>query len=431
MDNKKQNKDIEQYKDIHTKVINYFKNKMDNACNERKECTSEYVKKMIYDLEVHKIELEMQNEELIRAQAELFNLKNRYFDLYDMAPVGYLTISEKEQILDANFTATTLLGMERGELIGRKISDFIAKEDQDIYYIYRKKLFNISEPASCDLQMVNSNNKKLWIQMSATCNNNFNDKPIIRLTLNNISEHKRMENELKSKDEMIIVQSRQAAVGEMMSMIAHQWRQPLNIIGLAITNVETKQMLDMLDDTALEDNIKIMTKNISYMSETIDTFRNFFKPDTVKELKTMNDVLRSISSIVGSSLENNNIKLNIINNSQTALLIHKSSLVQVLLNLINNAKDAFLDVHVNKAAIDVTIEETLETVIIKICDNAGGIPEDIIYDITKPYFTTKDLNGTGLGLYICQTIIEKHFAGTFDWYNITNGACFVITLNKE
>jgi PAS domain S-box-containing protein len=324
-----------------------------------------------------------------------------------------------------------LLGLERGELIGRKISDFIAKEDQDIYYIYRKKLFNLSEPASCDLQVVNSKNKKLWIQMSATCNNNFNDKPIIRLTMNDISEHKRMQNELKSKDDMIIVQSRQAAVGEMISMIAHQWRQPLNIIGLAVTNVETKQMLDMLDDFALEDNIKIITKNVSYMSETIDTFRNFFKPDTVKELKTMNDVLKSISSIVGSSLENNNIKLNIINNSQTALLIHKSSLVQVLLNLINNAKDAFSGGHADKAVINVTIEETTETVIIKICDNAGGIPEDIIYDITKPYFTTKDLNGTGLGLYICQTIIEKHFAGIFGWYNENYGACFVITLNKE
>ena len=132
--------------------------------------------------------------------------------------------------------------------------------------------------------------------------------------------------------------------------------------------------------------------------------------------------------MIGQSLKNENISLKIENNSRMPLLIYKSSLVQVILNVLNNAKDEFLMQKVTPALITVTVNETTEAVTITICDNAGGIPESIIEKLGQPYFTTKKLTGTGLGLHISRTIVEKYLLGTFSWHNEKDGACFVITL---
>lgn len=127
----------------------------------------------------------------------------------------------------------------------------------------------------------------------------------------------------------------------------------------------------------------------------------------------------------------NNITFAVHNNSKTSLLMHKNSLVQVLLNIIGNAKDELIFKKVESAVIDITVNETEDKIAITVCDNAGGIPNEIMEKINQPYFTTKKIYGTGLGLYISQTIIEKHFFGTLTWYNKHSGACFVITLNKK
>ena len=117
---------------------------------------------MLHELRVHQIELEMQNEELRRAQAELGAARARYFDLYDLAPVGYVTVSEKGLILEANLTAATLLGVARGSLIKRPMSKFILKEDHDIYYLHRKKLFETREPQECELRMGKEDGTVFW-----------------------------------------------------------------------------------------------------------------------------------------------------------------------------------------------------------------------------------------------------------------------------
>ena len=118
-----------------------------------KSLSPEEIRQMLHELQVHQIELEMQNEELRRSQAELDAARARYFDLYDLAPVGYCTISEKGLILEANLTAAMLLGVTRDALVKQPISRFILKEDQDIYYLHRKKLFETGEPQACELRM--------------------------------------------------------------------------------------------------------------------------------------------------------------------------------------------------------------------------------------------------------------------------------------
>jgi len=386
--------------------------------------------KILHELKIHQVELEMQNEELHRTQLELQKANNRYFELYNNAPICYFTINDKGLITEANFTAFTMLGRTSSEVLMRPISDFILYEDQDIFYLYRKKFFSLDNVASCELRLVKKNRAIVWAHIDAISMLSSDKKMTICLSMSDITEQKKVEEELKEKDKMILAQSRYAAMGEMISMIAHQWRQPLNIIGISVANVQIKQAMNMLDKTIIDDSIMIITENIAFMSDTIDDFRNFFKPDLPRELTTIQNVMDTTLKIIGKDLEYNNISINIDNNSQTSLLIYKNSLVQVLLNLFGNAKDEFVTKKVISAAITVNIDENKDAISIAICDNAGGIPESIIDKINQPYFTTKKLNGTGLGLYISQTIIEKHFFGTITWHNKLHGACFVITLNK-
>jgi PAS domain S-box-containing protein len=134
---------------------------------ELREMLPEDIQHLIHELRVHQIELEMQNEELRRIQRELELSRDRYSDLYDFAPVGYFTLSETGVIQQANLTAATMLGMERGRLIKRPLPRFIASEDQDIYYLHRKQLFETLEPQVCELRMVREDGSQFWARIEA------------------------------------------------------------------------------------------------------------------------------------------------------------------------------------------------------------------------------------------------------------------------
>ena len=385
---------------------------------------------LLGELQVHQIELEMQNEELKRTQEELFYAKERYFELYDMAPVGYLTLNDECVILEANLTATTMLGTTRQDLIRQPITNFVLSEDQDVCYLYHKRVVK-NTPELCELRMRTQEGRIFWAELNTLATQDSEGRPIFRMIMNDVTARKKMEEELRLKDKMMLVQSRQAAMGEMISMIAHQWRQPLNIVGLAIANIEMKQMLKLLDETALQENLGIINKNIAFMSETIDDFRNFFRPDTPKELTSVEQVLKSTIEIIGKNLENNTIEIKLNSSSKSVLFISKSSLIQVFLNILSNARDALVAKAGAKALITIEISENAEGVVTSICDNAGGIPEALMEKIGQPYFTTKELNGTGLGIYMSKIVVEKHLNGTLTWHNDARGACFVITLMHD
>lgn len=238
--------------------------------------------------------------------------------------------------------------------------------------------------------------------------------------------------ELKQKEEMMINQSRQAAMGDMIAMIAHQWRQPITVIAMEANNIK----IDIeLEEEITTEKLQKMAESISeqtqQLSQTIDDFRNFFKPNQEKVQTTVGSVLESTLKIVGKSMENNNIAVMIENRSETEILTYPNQLLQVLLNLLGNAKDILLYKEVSDAKITITIDETKDSIVTKICDNGGGIPENAIKRLGEPYFTTKEKSGTGLGLYMSIKIVEKHLNGSLTWENKDKGACFIVTLTKE
>ena len=158
----------------------------------------EQIRQTLHELRVHQIELEMQNEELRRAQVELDAARARYFDLYDLAPVSYLTLSEPGLILEANLTAATLLGVPRGALVGQPFTRFIAKEDEDIYYFRRKELFATGEPQACDLRTITKDGTILWAHLAATAAQDDQGAPVCRIVLTDLTLRKQAELELET-----------------------------------------------------------------------------------------------------------------------------------------------------------------------------------------------------------------------------------------
>ena len=175
---------------------------------------------LLHELRVHQIELEMQNEELRRAQEELEASRSRYFDLYDLSPAGYFTVDEKGLILEANLTAATILDVPRGELAKRSFSRFILKEDEDIYYLHRKQLFEADKPHVFELRMLKKDGTIFWAHLVATIAQAppTSSGQLCRVVMSDISEHKRDEEALKEKMEDL-ERFHKLVVGRELAMI--------------------------------------------------------------------------------------------------------------------------------------------------------------------------------------------------------------------
>ena len=238
--------------------------------------------------------------------------------------------------------------------------------------------------------------------------------------------------ELKLKDEMLIAQSRSAAMGEMIGMIAHQWRQPLTVISMGANNMLLDITLEELNLKEVEEYSRDILTQTTNLSKTIDDFRNFFKPDKSILKVKVKDILDETYEIVKDSLKNHNIKFNKSYKSETKIDAYPRELMQVFVNIINNSKDAIILKECKNAQIDVCIFENDTYVITEICDNGKGIDAKILPNIFDPYFTTKDdKTGTGLGLYMSKMIINDHLNGKIDVFNKNDGVCFSIKLRKD
>jgi signal transduction histidine kinase len=239
--------------------------------------------------------------------------------------------------------------------------------------------------------------------------------------------------EIQLQEQMLIHQSRQAAMGEMLESIAHQWRQPLNIIGLSSANLETEYDLGIMTSKNFKDKMQIISDNINYMSNTIDDFRNFLNPD--RELSYFNpeNTIKDVIHILGAQLDNNKIKLTLQIENAINLYGIENEFKQVIFVLINNAKDAIKSrEEIEVGEINIKIFSENEKNIIHFCDNGGGIKESIINSIFDPYFSTKfSSSGTGIGLYIAKNIVESRMHGHLSVQNIKNGCCFRVEQNIE
>jgi len=234
-------------------------------------------------------------------------------------------------------------------------------------------------------------------------------------------------NDLRHKDKLLQQQSKLAAMGEMIGAIAHQWRQPLNALAIRIQNLEEDYEDNLIDKKFLNGFIKENMSIIKFMSKTIEDFRNFFAPSKEKSEFDIKTSITKVFDIQKAQLEDHDIAFEIKGES-FIINGYESEFKQVILNIINNAKDAIINDKIKDGKIIIELNKQNKS--IKITDNANGIPKEIRDRVFEPYFTTKEEGkGTGIGLYMSKIIIEKNLGGTLELVDSDEGAVFEIGCN--
>jgi signal transduction histidine kinase len=234
----------------------------------------------------------------------------------------------------------------------------------------------------------------------------------------------------KEKDKVIMQQSKLAIMGEMISMLAHQWRQPITAISTSAQGIQFKKDLGVLTDKYLKEQLLSIANITKSLSDMITSFTTFFQSDEDKQNISISSVIDNSLGIIKASLKLNNIETKISIEEDVNMYIYVSELKQVLVNIIKNAKDAIIERNIENGWIHIEFKVDKHHYIINIEDNAGGIEKEYINQVFDPYFSTKSKNGTGLGLYMSKMIIDEHFNGLLVVKNSENGAKFSIKIKK-
>jgi signal transduction histidine kinase len=255
-------------------------------------------------------------------------------------------------------------------------------------------------------------------------------------------KNKVLEIEIKKNEEkqkIMEAQSRFAAMGEMISMIAHQWRQPLASIGTASFNLKYKLLSEEYDLETKKgreeqsnffkkklDEIELYVQNLT---TTIDDFRNFFKTDKNFVNINIENPIKNTLKIMQEDLKSNNIDVTLNFKSQNKINIYENEIIHVIINILKNAQDKFLEKKIQNARIEIETLDLENGVKIDVYDNGGGIKKENLDIIFEPYFSTKkEKNGTGIGLYMSKIIVEKNHKGKIYATNIKEGICFSIII---
>ncbi len=326
--------------------------------------------------------------------------------------------------VDLNKSAINIFGYgSKKEAVGLKLFDHIADESKE--FTIKQHTQNTTEAYEVVLLKKDKTRFYALVRGQMLKNKGLRLSSIIDIS------------DLKEKEKLLFEQSKLASMGEMIGNIAHQWRQPLSVISTASTGMLVQKEYNILTDKLFVETCNTINNNAQYLSKTIDDFKNFIKGDRTKGIFDLNKDIDSFLHLVEGSIKNHNI--NIILDLEDGIKIdgYKNELTQCLMNIFNNAKDALNENTEENKIIFITTLQKDDKVIIKIKDNAGGIPEDIINKIFEPYFTTKHQSqGTGLGLHMTYNLIVDGMGGTIEANNAKyeyddneySGAEFIIFL---
>jgi PAS domain S-box-containing protein len=424
---------------------------------------------LLHELQVHQIELEMQNEELRSTQAQLEASRTRYFELYDMAPVGYLTLNEKGLILEANLTAARLIGAPRSALVGKPLTRFIHRGDQDVYYLHRKMLFDDGGMQACELRLKKNDGAFFWAQMEATISRGVKDETVCHVVIDDITGRKRVEEsllkaydtlerrvkertaELENANKTLIVEIAQrksaeekeksnilqlqqadkmASLGALVTGVAHEINNPNNFIMLNSTLLkqaweDARPILDEYFDA--NGDFRMAGINYSRISQKIPLLfsgmengarriqrivadlKNYARRDLSDYDSTVeiNQVVKNAVSLLESMIAKKTSRFTV---TYAPLPVHirgnGQKLEQVIINLIQNGCEALAS---PEAVLAVRVDRKNATCVISVRDEGQGISTLDIPKLTDPFFTTKrESGGTGLGLSVSAGIVKEH-----------------------
>lgn len=374
---------------------------------------------------------------LQKEKDKLINTNNILENIIENAPIIIFWKDKNGIYKGSNKLFLELMNLkDEKELLGKKDSDFNIVENEDfmsddLYVMTNKKpKLNYTETISSknnDIRILNTSKVPL-------IDKNENVIGVLGV-IQDITEQINNQNQINLQEQLLIQQSKLASMGEMIANIAHQWRQPLSIISTSATGIKIQKEMGILDDDSEIKSLDCINENAQYLSNTIEDFRDFFKKSKIKNLVNLNTLLEKTLKLIITRLKNK--KITIINNcTDIEFETYEREMIQVFMNIINNSIDAFENKDYEKFIFFET-KKFENKIVIKIKDNAGGIDENILDKIFEPYFTTKESKqGTGIGLYMCNEIVVKHFNGeisvTNEYFEYSNqkykGSQFTIEL---
>jgi len=333
------------------------------------------------------------------------------------------------------------------QVVGRSVFDLIAPEYRAEYIELHNRVMS-GETVQMQYEVLGLRGGRRWLETHAVPMRDGGQTIHLAVTID-VTERKAIEEQLLElnknlaskveeetfkrleKEKMLLQQSKMAMMGEMIGAIAHQWRQPLNALGISIQDACTAYEYGELNDDYMKEFKSSNMSIIQRMSKTIDDFRNFFRPTKEKIDFSLEQAVSDTLNIVKPQLKNHYISVKF--NRQTEHIIngYQNELEQAILIIISNAQDALLQSGVKEPLIDICIDESdSKKVLLQIQDNAGGVPKNIMDRIFEPYFTTKEQGkGTGIGLYMAKEIIERNMGGKLSVENVNDGARFTIELS--
>ncbi len=371
---------------------------------------------------------------LLNYKLKIKDEEKEFRNLFENSNIGLAISNSTGKLLNVNSKFSEILGYDSSEEIENRFwheLSNIKKEDKELE-LYNKLLAEKIYNYSLEKIFINKKDEKsIDILINANLFKENNKIKYILFSITDITE-------IKEKDNLLFQQSKMASMGEMIANIAHQWRQPLSIISTLSSGLKLQKELNSLSDNYFNESLESITKSTQYLSQTIDYFKDFFKPSENKSKFNIKEVVDKTLVLLSAELKNKEIEI-IQNIEDVELTSYENDIIQIFINIVNNAKDAFESSPVKNKIISITTSFNKEknALIISVKDSAGGIKNDIIDKIFEPYFTTKHRNvGTGIGLYMVSQIINKHLKGFIEVKNVNfthqnlelTGAEFIVTI---
>lgn len=367
--------------------------------------------------------LTAKRDELQQATVKLHESEEFYRTIFASVSEAIFILNDK-MIVDCNDLALSIFESNKEEIIGKNILDL--SHNLECGKSHFSSYFNAAhqgEPSTtiCSLSINKKDIERKILEITLSIFGRQNENKIIMI-VRDISSRVEEERVLK-------MNARQAQMGEMISVIAHQWRQPLAIINAITSQMRIKLMMTEDNDPIMTENLITIEEQSTHLSQTISEYRDFFHPNKPKEFFYLSALVTSALNLVDYALKNHSIAVEIVIDNDPKLFSYRNEILQVLIALLKNSLDAFEENTISHKKILISIDNDGEYGTIVILDNGGGIPVEIVEKVFLPYFTTKNhSNGTGLGLYMSKMIIEGHCHGVIHAHNENEYAVFTIKL---
>jgi PAS domain S-box-containing protein len=359
--------------------------------------SSNKIREIFHELSIHQIELEMQNEELRRTQGELEASRSRYFDLYDLAPVGYVTLSEQGVILEANLTAADLLGVPRKALVRQPATRFILPEDQDLFYRHRRRLFETVGPQKWELRMIKPDGGPFWVMIEAVAVRDEEKGRVCRVTISDRTEHKKIEKLLRQTQEMKLL-------GQVAAGMAHEVRNPLQAI-LSLTDALSLDGDQKAESKLYLDQIRVQVNRLSALMRDLLELGRAADPAYFQK-GMMGEILSATFDLWQETPWAKSHRLSLFISREVETRTLNSDLLrlrQILFNLLENAAQ---NSPVGREIQFHILEQDPKWVKIQIVDQGVGIPEAQLKRVFDPFFTTRQA-GSGLGLTLVKSFVQS------------------------